>query len=126
MAYASLTPTGSNFSTLYSINLATGAATLIGNIGVNSSFNAPLVALAVVPDGSSPFEAYGPLREPMRPSQTFEGAFEWLVHTRALAETAWKNAHPWNAPTSAILKPGEVRTVGGEFQIHLSSPCPCG
>ena len=51
-------------------------------------------ALAVIPDGSSPFEAYGPLREPTRPSQTFEGAFEWLVHTKALAENEWKKAQP--------------------------------
>lgn len=33
IAYAALTPRGATFSSLYQINLATGAATLIGQIG---------------------------------------------------------------------------------------------
>ena len=78
-------------------------------------------ALALVPEGGkTPFEAYGPLREPMRPSQTFEGAFEWLVHTGAFAENEWRGARPWNAPTSAAIPPGETRVYGLRFVLAES------
>ncbi|HET7112912.1 MAG TPA: DUF5695 domain-containing protein, partial [Pyrinomonadaceae bacterium] len=58
-------------------------------------------ALVVVPDGQTPFEAYQLLSEPTRPSQTFEGAFAWMVHTQAYAEDEWRGAVPWNPPTLA-------------------------
>src|SRR6185295_7638515 len=35
-------------------------------------------ALLVVPERETPFEAYQLLNEPMRPAQTFEGAFAWM------------------------------------------------
>src|SRR6185369_13817667 len=53
-------------------------------------------ALLVVPDGQTPFEAYQLLTEPTRPSQTFEGAFAWMVHTQAYAEDEWHGVVPWN------------------------------
>ncbi|MGC4046965.1 MAG: DUF5695 domain-containing protein [Armatimonas sp.] len=77
-------------------------------------------ALAVIPDGATPFEGYSPLREPIWPNQTFEGVFEWLVHTKALAEGSWKNAQPWNLPTSATFAPGETRTYGLRFVLSSS------
>ncbi len=40
-------------------------------------------ALVVVPAGKTPFEAYQLLREPIRPQQTSEGMFEWIVHSKA-------------------------------------------
>src|SRR5262249_34050855 len=46
-------------------------------------------ALVVVPEGKTPFEVYQPLDEPMRPNQTFEGAFAWMVHSQAYAENEW-------------------------------------
>jgi Domain of unknown function (DUF4394)/PEP-CTERM motif len=57
-AFASLRQPGpSNFSQLYSINLGTGTATFLGNIGTSSSFNGPLAGLtgpvASTPEPSS-------------------------------------------------------------------------
>ena len=72
-------------------------------------------ALIVVPEGNTPFEAYQPLREPMRSQQTAEGMFEWVVRSKALAETEWGKAEPWNTPTSEILQPGQARDIGLRF-----------
>lgn len=55
--------------------------------------------------------------EPTRPSQTFEGAFAWMVHTRAYADNEWRGADPWIAPTMATLAPGESRTYGVRFLV---------
>ena len=74
-------------------------------------------ALVVVPDGQTPFEAYQPLNEPMRRSQTFEGAFAWMVHTQALAEDEWYNVEPWNPPTMATIAPGAGKTYGVKFLL---------
>ena len=74
-------------------------------------------ALVVVPDGQTSFEAYGPLAEPTRPSQTFEGAFAWMVHTRAYADDEWRGVDPWNPPTVATLAPGEAKTYGVKFLL---------
>lgn len=74
-------------------------------------------ALVVVPDGRTPFEAYQPLTEPTRPSQTFEGAFAWMVHTRAYADDEWRGVDPWNPPTFATLAPGETKTYGVKFLL---------
>jgi hypothetical protein len=77
-------------------------------------------ALVVVPEKGTPFDAYQPLSEPMRPNQTFEGMFAWLVHSKAYAENEWKNAAPWNAPSSTILAPGASRTYGLKFLLSPS------
>jgi len=71
-------------------------------------------ALVVVPEAGTrtPFEAFRPLNDASRRGQTFEGAFEWTVHSRAYADSDWKNATPWNAPSSVTLKPGETRGYG--------------
>src|SRR2546423_1851028 len=53
-------------------------------------------ALVVVPEGRTPFEAYQLLNEPMRPNQTFEGTFAWMVHSQAYAENEWSKVTPWN------------------------------
>jgi uncharacterized protein DUF5695 len=74
-------------------------------------------ALVVVPDGQSPFEAYLPLSEPTRPSQTFEGTFAWMVHTRAYVETEWRGVVPWNPPTFATLAPGATKIYGVRFLL---------
>ena len=74
-------------------------------------------ALLVVPDGQTPFEAYQPLTEPTRPSQTFEGAFAWMVHTQALAEEEWGSADPWNPPTMATIAPGATKTYAVKFLL---------
>ncbi len=74
-------------------------------------------ALVVVPDGRTPFEGYQLVPEPMRVAQTFEGTFEWLAHTRALAETTWKDVEPWNEPTSEILPPNGKTQFGLKFLV---------
>ncbi|HEX6046222.1 MAG TPA: DUF5695 domain-containing protein [Pyrinomonadaceae bacterium] len=74
-------------------------------------------ALVVVPERNSGFEAYQLLNEPMRPAQTFEGAFAWMVHTRAYAENEWKNAQQWNTPSEVTLGAGETRTYGLKFLL---------
>lgn len=74
-------------------------------------------AMVVLPDGNTPFEAYQLLQEPTRPQQTSEGMFEWLVHSKADAETKWKNAKPWNEPTSEILAPKATRRIGLKFLV---------
>ncbi|MES2463461.1 MAG: DUF5695 domain-containing protein [Armatimonadota bacterium] len=77
-------------------------------------------ALVVVPDGKTPLEGYQLLREPTNPNQTFEGMFEWLVHTRAYAGNEWKTTTPWNPPTDATLAPGQTRTYGVRFLLSDS------
>ncbi|HEX5604260.1 MAG TPA: DUF5695 domain-containing protein, partial [Pyrinomonadaceae bacterium] len=74
-------------------------------------------ALIVIPIDSTPFEAYQPLSEPTRPSQTFEGAFAWMVHTQAVAEDEWRGVVPWNPPTFATIAPGEIKTYGVRFLL---------
>ena len=75
-------------------------------------------ALVVVEEGRTPFEAYNPLLDDRTPrSQTFEGFYEWMVHSQAFAENEWKNAQPWNAPTSVTLAPGATKTYGVKFLV---------
>ena len=90
-------------------------------------------ALLVVPDGKTPFEAYNPILD--RPGQwgakpvftdptprgiTFEGFYEWMVHSRAYAENEWKTAQPWNSPSELTLAPGESKTYGLRFLLSDS------
>lgn len=74
-------------------------------------------ALVVVPDKQTQFEAYQILNEPTRPSQTFEGAFAWMVHTKAFAENEWKGAQQWNTPTATVLQPGASKSYGLRFLL---------
>lgn len=74
-------------------------------------------ALLVVPDGQTPFEAYQLLTEPTRPSQTFEGAFAWMVHTQAYAEDEWRGVEQWNPPTMATVAPGATKTYAVKFLL---------
>ena len=86
-------------------------------------------ALVVVPEGKTPLEAYNPiLNEAPSAStrvftdltpraQTFEGFYEWLVHSKAYADNEWKRAQEWNPATSETLAPGETRTIGLKFLV---------
>lgn len=51
---------------------------------------------------------------------TFEGFYEWMVHSQAYAENEWKNAQPWNTPRSLTLAPGESKTYGLKFLVSDS------
>ncbi len=72
----------------------------------------PALVVTPQPDTKTPFEAFRPLNDASRRGQTFEGAFEWTVHSRAYAENEWKGVEQWNTPTSATLTPGESRSYG--------------
>jgi Family of unknown function (DUF5695) len=78
-------------------------------------------ALVVFPVGKTPFEAYNPIldtrrsgaaifHDPTERGITFEGFYEWMVHSAAYAENEWKNATPWNSPTQVTMAPGESTT----------------
>ncbi|HEX7961721.1 MAG TPA: DUF5695 domain-containing protein [Terriglobales bacterium] len=94
-------------------------------------------ALLVVPDGRTPFEAYNPIlgrrrsqpgsepqpqifTDPTPRGMTFEGFYDWMVHTQAFAENEWKNAQQWNPPTMLTLAPGESKTYGVRFLVSDS------
>lgn len=90
-------------------------------------------ALLVVPDGNTPFEAYNPIldhpnrwgarpvfTDPTPRGITFEGFYEWMVHSAAYAENEWKGVNEWNPPTSLTLKPGESKTYGVKFLLSDS------
>jgi hypothetical protein len=94
-------------------------------------------ALLVVPDGKTPFEAYNPIlnppwhrggapqavpvfEDPTPRGMTFEGFYDWMVHSQAFAENEWKKAEPWNPPTMLTLKPGESKTYGVKFLVSPS------
>ncbi|KAJ7867208.1 hypothetical protein B0H14DRAFT_3590349 [Mycena olivaceomarginata] len=84
-----------------------------------------LPPLVVMPVGKSPMEAWRFLPEststtPFYQSQTFEGLYEWQFHTLAYAQNEWANVTPWNAPTSAVLQPGQTRTYGLKFRVASS------
>jgi hypothetical protein len=75
-------------------------------------------ALMVVAFGKTPFEAYNPLLDDRtQRSQTFEGFYEWMVHSQAYAENEWKDAKPWNPPTTATIAPGRSVTYGLKFLV---------
>ena len=84
-------------------------------------------ALLVIPDGKTPFEAYNPILDQRRKDGeklfhdrtergiTFEGFYDWMVHSAAFAENEWKGVKEWNPPTQVALKPGEAKTYGVRF-----------
>ncbi|KAF2246919.1 hypothetical protein BU26DRAFT_407003, partial [Trematosphaeria pertusa] len=49
--------------------------------------------------------------------QTYEGNYEWQIHSLAWAQNEWKNSTPWNTPTSKTLQPGEIYSVGLKFSL---------
>lgn len=87
-------------------------------------------ALVVVPLDKTPFEAWSPIInertsdagrpvffDPMRPSTTFEGFYDWMVCSKAFAETEWKDATPWNPPTSVTIAPSHATAFGVKFLV---------
>jgi len=90
-------------------------------------------ALVVVPEGHTAFEAYNPIlnrrgsdhkieifNDPTQRSMTFEGFYEWMVHSGAYQQNEWKQAQPWNPATMETLKPGESRVYGVTFLVSDS------
>ena len=78
-------------------------------------------ALLVLPHQNASFEAYNPINDDPTPrSVVFEGFHEWLIHSKAPAETDWKGVEPWNEPTSAKLRPGESKNYALKFVVAPS------
>ncbi|WP_343561441.1 DUF5695 domain-containing protein [Sphingobacterium sp.] len=75
-------------------------------------------SLLVIPYSNAGFEAYNPLLDDPTPrSITFEGFHEWMIHSKALAETSWKGIEQWNIPTSTLLQPKESKTFALKFVL---------
>jgi hypothetical protein len=74
--------------------------------------------LLVVPQAGTAFEAYNPLlSEPTQRGQTFEGFYEWVVHSQAWVENEWASTQPWNRPTSKMLAAGASVSYGLKFLV---------
>lgn len=85
--------------------------------------------LLVAPLGHTPLEAWKPIldhrdrstglgelgNDPTPRGTTFEGSFDWMVHSAAFAQTEWKGAEQWNVATSEVLAPGETAQFGLRF-----------
>lgn len=77
--------------------------------------------LLAVPYGKTPFEAWRPLtNDPLPVGYTYEGLHEWMIHSKAYAETEWKDAEQWNKPTSMVLDPGATASYGIKFILAES------
>lgn len=89
--------------------------------------------LVVVPDGRTPFEAYKPildhrspdgkgllLNDPTPRGITFEGFYDWMVHSAGFTETEWKGVKEWNTGTEAVLQPGQSLGYGLRFLVASS------
>ena len=78
-------------------------------------------SLLVLPYENAGFEAYNPLNaDPTPRSITFEGFHEWVIHSKAYAETEWKGVEQWNTPTSTVLKPGQSKSFAVRFVLAPS------
>lgn len=74
--------------------------------------------LLVLPYKNAGFEAYKPLLDDRTPrSITFEGFHDWVIHSKALSGTEWKDAEPWNEPTSIVLQSGQEHEIALKFVI---------
>ncbi|MFD1771146.1 DUF5695 domain-containing protein [Sphingobacterium suaedae] len=78
-------------------------------------------SLLVLPQENAAFEAYNPLNnDPTPRSITFEGFHEWVIHSKAYADTKWKGVEQWNSPTSTLLKGGESKSFAIRFVLSPS------
>lgn len=74
--------------------------------------------LLVLPHENAPFENYNPLNDDPTPrSIVFEGFHEWMIHSKAHAETEWHGVAQWNEPSSSILGPNEMKAFSLRFVL---------
>ncbi|KAG6004128.1 hypothetical protein E4U21_001399 [Claviceps maximensis] len=84
--------------------------------------------LVITPDNKdTKFEAWRYLDEDWSDplsynSQVFEGFYSWEVLTKSWAENEWKQAEPWNKPTSIVLAPGKSISYALRFTPTKSIP----
>lgn len=87
--------------------------------------------LLITPDGHTPFEEWKPIldhrdretgkgllgNDPTPRGVTFEGSYDWMVHSAGFAQTEWKGANEWNPSTSETVAPGKSVTFGLRFLV---------
>ena len=87
--------------------------------------------LLVVPDGHTPLEAWKPIldrrnrqtgegmldNDPTPRGTTFEGSYDWMVHSTGYADNEWKGVNEWNPATSKTLAPKESLRYGLRFLV---------
>jgi hypothetical protein len=87
--------------------------------------------LLVVPDGLTPFEEWKPIldrrnrqtgeglldNDPTPRGTTFEGSYDWMVHSAGYGQNEWKGVDEWNPGTSTTLAPNESVHYGLRFLI---------
>eukprot|EP00727_Mastigamoeba_balamuthi_P011149 m51a1_g6657 hypothetical protein (1131) ;mRNA; r:149604-153148 len=79
-------------------------------------------AIVVLPERGTTFEAWRPLADYVVPrGVTFEGIYEWVVHSAGWAASDWKSTGTlWNKPTQVTLAPGKSVTYGFVFALAPS------
>jgi hypothetical protein len=60
------------------------------------------------------------LNDPTPRGITFEGSFDWMVHSLGFAETSWQGVQEWNPSTETVLAPGASVTYGLRFFLAPS------
>lgn len=87
--------------------------------------------LLVLPDAGTPLEGWKPIldhrspetglglpgNDPTPRGTTFEGSFDWMVHSAAMAETEGNGVEQWNPPTAALLAPNQELHFGVRFVV---------
>jgi hypothetical protein len=87
--------------------------------------------LLAVADGHTPFEEWKPIldrrdretgkgllgNDPTPRGTTFEGSYDWMVHSAGFAANEWKDSEEWNPATSKTLAPGQSVTYGLRFFV---------
>jgi hypothetical protein len=87
--------------------------------------------LLIVPDGHTPFEEWKPIldhrnrqtgeglldNDPTPRGTTFEGSYDWMVHSTGYAQNEWKGVDEWNPGTSETLAPNQSVRYGLRFLI---------
>ena len=79
-----------------------------------------LLALPLgAPGSGAGFEGWRPLKQEDRANYDWmhEMLYEVVLHSKAYAETEWRNAQPWVEPTSAILPGGGSATYGVRLRL---------
>jgi hypothetical protein len=87
--------------------------------------------LLVVPEGHTPLEEWKPIldhrnrqtgeglldNDPTPRGTTFEGSYDWMVHSTGYADNEWKGVNEWNPATSKTLAAKESVRYGMRFLV---------
>ncbi len=87
--------------------------------------------LLIVPDGHTPFEAWKPIldrrdretgkgvlgNDPTPRGTTFEGSYDWMVHSAGYTDNEWKGVQEWNPGTAETVAAGKSVSFGLRFIV---------